>query len=93
MSLSLLAIAATRRAVFTRARFINGQRASLKLLFMKLSDCLGGIFLCPHFDEGKPTRTAGGAILHDIHCEHRTDLGKVVLQIVLGCGEGEVPYE
>src|SRR2546423_13137873 len=85
---SATAAAAAGRAVLARARFIDRQRTALKILFMKQGNCLASIILRSHFDEGNPPRTAGGAILHDINCEHRTDLREIILQIVLGCCEG-----
>src|SRR6266446_6660233 len=76
------------RAVFTRTGFIDRQWAPLKVFFVERGNRFGRIVLRSHFDECKAARATGSAILHDINCEHRTDLPKIILQIVLGCCEG-----
>jgi hypothetical protein len=59
----------TGGTVFTRTRFIDGQRATLKILLLKHGNGFGRIFLRAHFDKRETTGTAGSTILHDIHCD------------------------
>jgi hypothetical protein len=83
----------TRRAIFTGTRFINCQRAALKVFLVKHGNGLGRIFLRAHFDKGKAARTPGSPVLHDVNCHDPAGLREMVMQIVFGCCEGQVSYE
>ena len=74
--------------LFARTRFINCQGAALEVFLVEHVDCLGRIVLRPHLDKRKTTRTARGAILHDIDRDHRASLREVILQVVFGDVEG-----
>jgi hypothetical protein len=56
-------------------------------------DCLLGVFLRRHFDERKPARAAGHAILHYVDRHYDAGLREMILQVVFGRGEGEVSHE
>ncbi len=96
MTVAIAAAAAagtTRRTLFAGPRFINRQRTSLKFLLMEHRNRLARFLLGPHFDESEPARSPGRAILHDVNRDDYARLGEVVLKVILGCGEGKVPYE
>jgi hypothetical protein len=77
----------TRRTFLTRPRFVNSQGAALEIFLVEHVDGLGRVFLGPHLDERKAPRATGGTVLHNVDCNHRARLGKVILQVVFGCGE------
>ena len=83
----------TSRALLARPCFIDRQRASLKILLVEHGNRFARLLLGSHFDESEPTRSACRAILHDINSNHYTRLGEVILEVILGCGEGKIPYE
>jgi hypothetical protein len=85
--------ATAARTLFARTSFIDGQRPALEVLLMKHRDGLVCILLGPHFYECKPARTPSRAILHDVDCDNRTRLCKMILQIIFRSCEGQVPNE
>jgi hypothetical protein len=74
-------------------RFINRQRPALEVLLVEHRDSFGRIVLRTHFDEGKTSGASGGAVLHNVDRRYRAGLAEVILKVVFGCGEGEVPNE
>jgi hypothetical protein len=87
-AVSTATAAAALRPLLTRTRFVDSQGTTLKVFLVEHSDCFCGIVLRAHLDEGKPSRTAGGTILHDVDGDHRSSLREVVLQVVFSCAEG-----
>ena len=51
---SAAARAESTAALRSRARFIDGERASLEFLAVQSADRLRGVFVLSHLDEGKP---------------------------------------
>jgi hypothetical protein len=60
---------------------------------MKHRDRFLSVILRRHFHEAKTTGTARGTILHDVHGENGTRLGKMILQIIFCGGEREITDE
>jgi hypothetical protein len=87
------AAAAAGRTFLTGAGFINRQSPALEILLVKHADCLGCIILRTHLNKRKAARAPGRAVLHDVDRDNGPCLGEVILQVVLGCGEGKIPYE
>jgi hypothetical protein len=65
----------------------------LKVLLVKHGYSLCSVFLRSHFNERKTARAPRGAVLHYVYRYHPACLCEVILQIVFGCGEREVPDE
>jgi hypothetical protein len=94
------AVAATSRAaataaaaLFSRPRFIDGQGSALEFFAIKHRNGFGAICFGGHFDESKPARTPGRAVLHDIDGVHTARLREQVLQVVLDHVKREIPNE
>jgi len=79
------------RTLFPWPGFIDSKRTALEVFLVKHGDGFGGVFRRSHFHEGKSAGASGSSVLHNVDCNHRPCLRKVVLQIVLGCGEGKIP--
>src|SRR5439155_16663900 len=83
-----IATATAGRAFFAGTRFVDGQGTALEILLMKHGNRLVGVFLRPHFNEGKAAGTTRRAILHDVDSDDRSRLREVVLQVVFGRVKG-----
>jgi hypothetical protein len=59
-------IAAATASVFAWTGFVNNHIAAIIFLSIELSDRGVGRFIVSHFDETKPARTAGLAVVNDI---------------------------
>ena len=60
---------------------------------MKLGDGRVGFRLRSHFYKREATRTSGGPVLHDVNCDDCARCCKMILEIIFGHTEGEVPDE
>ena len=81
------AAAAAGRTLFAGSRFVNRQRAALEIFLVEHGNSLGRVFLGRHFNEREAPGATRRSILHDVDCDHRARLGKVILQVIFGCGE------
>ena len=79
--------AAASRTFFARARLVNSQGAALEIFLVEHGNSLGCFLLGPHFDEREAPGTPRGSVLHDVDCNDHARLGKMILQVVFGCGE------
>jgi hypothetical protein len=78
---------------FTRTSHVYREGATVDFFAVQRLDGLLGLVRGAHRDKTKPTRTARGAIHHQVGFEDRTMRGERVLEVVF-CGvEGKIPYK
>ena len=78
-------------AVFARAGFIDGEGAIHEIATVEKADGLLGFFCGRHRHEAKAAGFSGEFILHERGFCDGTGLGEMILKIVFGGVEGEIP--
>jgi len=86
------AAATTEGALFTRARFVDAERASVDLLAVQLAYGVLRVGFRGHCHEGESTGLARKFILHEEHFGYSAGLREHVLQLDLRCRERQVAY-
>ena len=92
-TIAATAAATAGRTLFTRTRFVDGQRTALEVLGMEHLDGLIRVLLGAHLDEGEAARPTRHAVLHDVNRHHHARLREMILQVILRRGEGEITDE
>src|SRR5436190_5989748 len=64
-----------------RPRFVVGQTAAPKLIFIQLCDRLLRLVLGAHLNERKPTRAPRGHVAHHFHRFHRAGAAEQLLEL------------
>src|SRR5437762_942837 len=64
-----------------RPRFVDGETATPKLIFIQLCDRLLRLVLGAHLNERKPTRAPRGHVAHHFHRFHRAGAGEQLLEL------------
>src|ERR1035437_593856 len=85
------ATATATGALFARPGDVNGQGATAQLFAVQGVDGLLRLLGRAHGDEGKPARTAGCPVHHEVSFDDRAVGRKGGLQIVFSDVEGKVP--
>src|SRR5262249_27854697 len=88
---SAAAPAVPAAALFTGARFVNGQITAIVFLFMQTADCFLCRIVIPHFDKTKALAAARFPILHDLCVLHFAELRKQLFQTLIGDIPAQIP--
>ena len=89
------AAAAAATTAFTRfhgTSFVDGQRAAVDLLAMKLRDGRRSFLSGSHFDEAEATGTSRHAVVDHLHPRDVARLGKQIGQVVFGHAKGQIAH-
>src|SRR4030095_13595945 len=62
-------------------RFVNGETAPPKLIFIQLCDRLLRLVIAAHLNERKPARPSRGHVAHHFHRFHGAGTGEQVLEL------------
>jgi hypothetical protein len=84
---------AASRTVFARTGNVNGQGTTAHVFAIQAVNSLLGFFGAAHGYKTKTARAVGGAIHHQVGLGHGAELGKGILQVILGDIEGKVSNE
>ena len=91
-AVSTTTAAAAAFALFHRARFVDGEGASVDFLAMKFRNGSLRFFSGAHFDKAETAGTTGDAIIDHLHPGDIARLGKEIGQVVFRHAEGQVAH-
>jgi hypothetical protein len=84
---------AAAAAFFARASDIHSELTPANPIAVKHGNCFFGLSLGFHFNEGETFGTTGIPVFYQSYGGNFACLGKQRPQIVLGCGERQIPHE